>query len=297
MNKQSNLAVIGASGHLGKHLVARLKDDDRFKLIGIVRNKDKFKNPGGIEIRETGDIHNTDKLGQSLKDIDVIINTTYITFAPQISEAIEKSGNNRLKQIIFTGSTGIYTKLIKPEKNRKLIAEKFIGENFKIPWTILRPTMIYGHCGDRNISRFVRFLNRTPVIPVIGKGNALIQPVLIDDLVEVFFRSILNRKVFYQIIDVGGRNPVRNMELFQIVSNQLGKKRIFVPVPPGLILFLYKTLSRIKKLPVSEEQILRFQEDKNVSIEKLEKLLNYTTKPVEEGISILIRRMIDKNCF
>jgi uncharacterized protein YbjT (DUF2867 family) len=48
--------------------------------------------------------------------------------------------------------------------------------------TILRPTMIYGAAGDRSLSRLLVLLSRTPLLPVLGGGSRLQQPVHVADV-------------------------------------------------------------------------------------------------------------------
>ena len=47
---------------------------------------------------------------------------------------------------------------------------------------IVRPTMIYGTPGDRNMIRLVEWINRWPVLPVFGDSRSLQQPVHVKDV-------------------------------------------------------------------------------------------------------------------
>src|SRR5205814_7044896 len=83
----------------------------------------------------------------------------------------------------------------------RLTAEREVRES-GLAWTILRPTMIYGAPGDRNLSRLLVLLARArrgraplPVslplpLPVPGGGRRLQQPVHVADLAEAVLRAV-----------------------------------------------------------------------------------------------------------
>ncbi|NNM52634.1 MAG: NAD-dependent epimerase/dehydratase family protein, partial [Pseudomonadales bacterium] len=50
--------------------------------------------------------------------------------------------------------------------------------------TLLRPTLIYGHGRDQNISTIVRVLRRFHAFPLVGGGTGLRQPVHADDIAQ-----------------------------------------------------------------------------------------------------------------
>ena len=57
-------------------------------------------------------------------------------------------------------------------------------------YTILRPTMIYGTSRDRKMCRLIRYLARWSVLPVIGIGEHLQQPVYVADVAAAVLQAI-----------------------------------------------------------------------------------------------------------
>jgi nucleoside-diphosphate-sugar epimerase len=279
------IAIIGASGEVGFRLVKKLCNDHQIKCIVRNKNKKDFRNLKNTEVAVVRDVSETTDLTSAIEGSDVIINTGYIWFAKDINNAIKEVDKNP-KQIIFTGSTGIFTKLQSNGAQIKRDAEQFIQKNYKIPWTIIRPTMIYGHINDRNISRLTKVINKTPIFPLIGSGNSLIQPVFIDDLLKAFEIAILNEHVFRKSFNIGAEKPISNKQLIFLVS-----------INPKIISLTLKILALLKIRPISQEQILRFQEDKNISLEEFKKSFNFTPISFEKGIESLIIDMKTKNCL
>ena len=86
---------------------------------------------------------------------------------PAIVAAAEEAGIGRA---VFVSTTAVTTTLQPPAKQVRLAAEQQI-RGCGLDWTILRPTMIYGAAGDRNLSRLLRLLSRSPVLPVPATGD------------------------------------------------------------------------------------------------------------------------------
>ena len=290
------ISIIGASGEVGYKLVNKLCQTHFIKCVVRNSTKKDFSALKNVQLIQVEDISQTEKLISALESSDVIINTGYIWFASDIHNAI-KQLDVKPNHIIFTGSTGIYTKLSSKGAQIKRDAELFIQSNYTIPWTIIRPTMIYGHCDDRNISRVTKVLNKTPVMPLIGNGSALIQPVFIDDLLKAYETVLLNDSFFLKSFNIGAEFAISNKELFTTISSTLKRKLVFISINPKIISALLKIMSLIKFKPISQEQVLRFQENKNIDLTDFVENFNYTPRPFEKGIIDLIKEMKSKNCL
>ncbi|HMW72227.1 MAG TPA: NAD(P)H-binding protein, partial [Cellvibrionaceae bacterium] len=103
-----------------------------------------------------------------------------------------------------------------------------------LDWFVLRPSLVYGQ-GGASSSLFMR-LSRLPLVPLVGSGEQLVQPVHISDLVATVLRC-LAQKGGQQTLDVVGPEVVSFAQwLQQMRSSQgLGAAR-FVPIPAGLVM-------------------------------------------------------------
>jgi nucleoside-diphosphate-sugar epimerase len=286
----SKIAVIGATGEVGFRLVGSLQSSH--ELVAIVRDKRKrnFNAFPGVEVRQVDDISDVASLASSLRDCTAIINTGYIWFAEDIHKAI--LGNSEsIKHIVFTGSTGIYTSLPSQSASTKRVAEAFIQEHYRCPWTIIRPTMIYGHKDDRNISRLVRAIARFPVLPLIGNGSSLIQPVFIGDLLRAYEKALLNPTYFNKSYNIGGSKAYSNRDLISFAASGLGQRERFIPLPAEFVRLTVALLSAMRVSPISVEQVQRFQENKHIDISTFVADFDYVPCDFEHGIKLLIHEM------
>jgi nucleoside-diphosphate-sugar epimerase len=282
------IAVIGATGEVGFRLIHALQSS--YRIVAILRDVDKrnFSCYPNVEVRQVDDISNVDSLAKALDGCEAIVNAGYIWFAGHIHQAIVKSRAD-IRHIVFTGSTGIYTRLPSESAQRKRLAETFIQECFHCPWTVIRPTMIYGHKDDRNISRLVRALVRYPIMPLIGKGGSLIQPVLIHDLLKAYETALLNPKYYNKSYNIGGGKAYSNRELVACAASSVGRTARVLPLPAALVRSSVGLLSMMGISPVTREQVARFQENKNIDLGGFVADFGFVPRDFEQGIKYLIR--------
>jgi len=171
------LLVTGGSGFLGGD-VLREAARRGHETVALARSAAAASTVAGLGARPiAGDLDATGQLAETFAAArcDVLLNLASLGFghAPVIVAAAQQAG---LRRAIFVSSTAITTTLAAPAKRVRLTAEQRIRDS-ALEWTILRPTMIYGAPGDRNLSRLLALLSRAPMLPVPGGGRHLQQPV------------------------------------------------------------------------------------------------------------------------
>ncbi len=60
-----------------------------------------------------------------------------------------------------------------------------------VPWTIVRPTLVYSEDGGLEFKMFLDYLLKFPFIPFIGQGEAIKRPVYVQDLVDAFRKNLV----------------------------------------------------------------------------------------------------------
>ncbi len=72
-------------------------------------------------------------------------------------------------------------------------------------------------------------------MPIVGSGTVRLQPVYIDDLVEVFKKIILNPAFYGKTLEVGGPEQLSFNEIMDDIKEALGSKKPTVHVPLCLV--------------------------------------------------------------
>lgn len=92
--------------------------------------------------------------------------------------------------------------------------------------------MIYGTLGDQNIAKFIRMVDKLNPMPVVNHADYLLQPVHAEDLGQAYYGvlSHLDETAGKNYI-LSGRDPVKLIDMFRIIADELDVKRRFVSVP------------------------------------------------------------------
>src|ERR1700722_13957235 len=182
------LLATGGSGFLGGYVLAEAARRGH-SCIALARSPEAART---VDARGAtplpGDLDNGAALAAifARAGCDALVNLASLGFghAPGVVRAAERSG---LDRAVFVSTTAVTTTLPASSKTVRLAAEDEIRTSV-LGWTILRPTMIYGAAGDKNLSRVLGALarlGRVPVplmVPVPGGGRQLQQPVHVADL-------------------------------------------------------------------------------------------------------------------
>jgi uncharacterized protein YbjT (DUF2867 family) len=201
--------------------------------------------------------------------------------APAIVAATRAAG---LDRAVFLSTTAVTTTLPARSRAVRLDAEEQIRES-GLKWTILRPTMIYGAPGDRNLSRLLTLLPRVPVLPVPGGGRHLQQPVHVADVASAVLSAAERPESAGITYDIAGPEPLSFAELLRVVARVVGSRTRFVPVPLGPLVTAARGYELLAARPrIRAEQLQRLSEDKAFSIEDAARDLGYAPRPFTDGI-------------
>lgn len=295
------LLVTGITGHSGKYFLQELINNGyKGKIRCIVRETSdtSMLDNSGLDIEKViGDLNEPDFIEKSMIGIDTVIHIYNIHHSPLIVQSAIKK---KVKRVILVHTTGIYSKFKQASEEYKKIEQK-IEEVKKDPKcgtsiTILRPSMIYGDLCDRNMSKFIKIIDKLRIIPVINGGSSLIQPVNARDLGKAYYTVLTSsEKTEGNCYDLTGKNPIKMIDAFKLISKELNKRTVFISVPLGLGTLMAKGLKVITagKMDIVEK-VQRMGEDRSYSHEKASKDFGYNPMDFETGIRIEVQQYLEK---
>jgi len=202
--------------------------------------------------------------------------------APAVVAAAEAAG---LGRAVFVSTTAVATALPAPSKRVRMAAEEAIRDS-ALDWTVIRPTMIYGAPGDRNIARLLALLRRSPVVLVPGGGQRLQQPVHVDDLAGALLAAADCPKAIGRVYDVAGPDPLTFRQLLLEAAQAVGRRPWLVPVPLSPSLWAVSGYERAVQRPrLKTEQVRRLAEDKSFDITAAVEDLGYRPRSFQVGVT------------
>ena len=238
--------VTGITGRSGRRFLERLNEAYEqdagfpFSFKAVVRVSSDM---GPIMASEMpieticGDLKDPAFVRRALDGVDILFHISGIRLSLML---IEKAVEAGVKRLICVHTTGIYSKY-KRAGSDYLIIEESIGkllEDKDVPLTILRPTMIFGSLDDKNISVFIKMVDKLRVFPVVNGARYALQPVHQRDLADAFYRVLTNPSATNnKNYDLSGAYPIDLIDILKEIETGLNKRILFVPVPFFLVYF------------------------------------------------------------
>lgn len=102
------------------------------------------------------------------------------------------------------------------------------------PWTVLRPTLVYGAGLDKSLSPIARRAWRTRVFP-LPAGRGLRQPVHADDIALAVLAALDHPASAGHILPIGGGERLTAGEMFARVRRTLPHANLPLPLPAWLL--------------------------------------------------------------
>lgn len=294
MNKK--LVLTGATNNPGRVLVDYIAENreqisDMFPggIVSIFRassDTSHFKKSLPDAQIITCDLTDVDSLKTAFRDADTVLHMAGIHWSREVATA---AATCHVRRLIVIHTCGIYSKYkAAGEEYRQIDAyvEKTCKEN-NITLTILRPTMIYGNSRDRNVIKFIKMVDKFPIMPVVNGGRYELQPVHYADLGKAFFDVLLNEeRTAGKDFILSGEKPILLRDMFTEIGKNLGKNVKFISCPfliayPGAVVVWTLSLGKVD----FREKVQRLCEDRDFPHEEATKAFGFAPRPFEVGIA------------
>jgi nucleoside-diphosphate-sugar epimerase len=130
------------------------------------------------------------------------------------------------------------------------------------------------------------FLRRCCWFPIFGDGQALQQPVHVDDVAAAIMAAAVRPEAAGRQYAVAGPRAIPYDRLVDLVGAAVGVAPVKVHLPVALVLALARVLPKGagRRLGLEPEQVLRLQEDKSCSIGAAVADLGFAPVDLVEGL-------------
>lgn len=156
-----------------------------------------------------------------------------------------------------------------------------------MPWTIVRPTLIYdGRGGGMEYALFAEHVLRWPFVPFVGSGMARKRPVHADDIVrgllEIHGKPVTHGKTY----TFSGGETVTMRELAELIRKRHGRRGCIVPLPVPLCrLAAWVMEATLRRPPLTRYAISRFLQDAAPDAALAKRDLGYDPIGVRRGLT------------
>jgi uncharacterized protein YbjT (DUF2867 family) len=243
------ILITGATGYIGRHLVARLvANGERPRCL--VRSKQRAARILAAEKVELveGDTTRLETLPAAVQGIDTIVHSAFITAdhkqsagnhynqtnvqgTANLVKAAQDAGVKRIIEV-----SGLGTKPDKPGSymQGRYLAEKLVKES-GLQWTIIQPSVLFGKDAPF-IKGLADLIRSAPVVPLIGGGSIMFQPIYVEDVVTVIMKVLADPQgTSGKTYTIGGPEYYSFTQVIDELLHTMHKTRIKASAPTPFV--------------------------------------------------------------
>lgn len=278
------LLVTGYSGFVGSHLVRGLiQAGYQVKCLARKAPEENVDSSARI-IHVQGDVTRRETLAEAVDGVHTIIHLVGIIKEKGLEtfERVHVEGTANLisaansagaRRFIYISAIGARHDGVSRYQTSKWYAEELVRSS-GLEWMVLRPSVMIGQGGE-----FVRILvdlvSKPPVVPIIGSGQYMLQPLYVGDLVRAIIKSLENDAYWGTVHELGGPKAMTFNGMIEVVKKMLRVNKPVIHIPIPLVsLFVKLASGLITRLPITYDQLRMLLEnnvtDRNALIEVFE---------------------------
>lgn len=134
-----------------------------------------------------------------------------------------------------------------------------------LAWTVFRPSLIYGP--EDLFTNLLARLSLSPVVPVMGAGEGLLQPIAVEQVAAAFAGALEGPASVGRVYDLAGPERLTFNQVLDAILAAQGRRRLklhlplpLARVPAALLERLFPALLR-RPPPLNRDQLLMLAED------------------------------------
>ena len=298
------ILITGATGYIGRHLVSRLAvQGERPRcLVRDVKRAANILPADKVELVQ-GDTTQSPSLEAAVRGVDTIVHAAFITADHKQSAGNHYGTTNvqgtanlirvakqaGVKRIIEL--SGLGTKPDKPSSymQGRYLAEKMLKES-GLNWTIIQPSVLFGK--DAPFIKGLNDLIRTsPVVPLIGGGKVMFQPIYVEDVVTVIIKVLEDPEhTSGKTYTIGGPAYYSFTQVIDALLHAMHKTRIKAYAPTPLVGLGAAMMEMVlPKPPLTSAAMTLFSFDNTTDLNSVErdfgfKPMSFTKYLEEHGV-------------
>ncbi len=242
--RDMNVVVIGGTGFIGGHLLARLAADGVNTRVAA-RHYENAKHLTTLPYLDLDlvDIHDDAALRRLVAGSDAVINLVgvlhgghgtpygpefrrlHVELPRRIVQACVEHGVPRYLHMSALGASPNGSMYQRSKADGELAA----CSQPAVAATIFRPSIVFGP-GDHFLTLFARLQRRLPVLPLACAGVRM-QPVYVEDVASAFALALREPRTRGAVIELGGPQVYTLAELVHLAGRYAGHERHVLALP------------------------------------------------------------------
>lgn len=241
----TSVLVIGGSGFIGSHMVAKLSALG-VRVIVPVRRQEHGKHLiylPQLQV-EQADVHQDAVLQRLTKGVDAVINlvgvlhsSRGVPYGRQFAQLhvalpqriVNACVLNQVPRLLHMSALGAAKDAASMYLRSRFDGELAAKSNPALAATIFRPSVVFGP-EDKFINLFAKMQQFLPFVP-LGGADARFQPVFVEDVAQAFVNALLDPDSKGRTYELAGPAVYTLAQIVQLAGQYAGCRRPIIKLP------------------------------------------------------------------
>jgi NADH dehydrogenase len=271
------VTIYGGSGFVGRHLVRALAKRG-WRIRVAVRRPDLAGHlqPLGVVgqvMPVQANLRFPDSVARAAEGASAIVNLVGILYQSgaqrfdavqaEGADAVAKAAKQEAARLVQMSAIGA-----DPNSGSAYGRTKALGEQAAFAArrdaVVIRPSIVFGP-EDDFFNRFASLARISPFLPLIGGGTTKFQPVFVGDVAEAIAKAVEGEAEGGKIYELGGPEVMSFRELLELTLEQIGRKRLLLPLPWTVARVQAFFMEFMPKPMLTRDQVTMLETDNVVS--------------------------------
>lgn len=292
------ILVTGATGFVGRRVVALLAAAGK-RVRALTRSESVASAlPEGVE-GAVGDVLDGDSLRRAMEGVEAVVHLVAV---------IREQGELTFERVNYEGTVGVLAAAQEAGVRRIVCAStigaasdptvrylhsRWMGEQeivrSGIAYTIVRFSVGFGE-GDEFINQLAALVKAFPLVPVVGDGTAVFQPIWVDDVARCIAESLDREALEARAVEIGGPDYFTYDELIDVIAETLGVRAAKAHVPISLMSTGASVLEALSpRPPITREQLKMLAFDHRTELDSVQRHFGFEPRPMRGNIDYIRR--------
>ena len=290
------ILITGGTGAMGSVLVRKLSElGQKLRVLTLPgdKNAERLRKDHDVDVRY-GSVADASACRGLCDGVDTVLHLAaiIITNDESLYTSVNAGGTRNIvaqaaaagvSHFIHVSSASVLYPKPTPYSISKRLAEDIVKKS-KLPWTIVRPTLVYGRTGGQEFDMFLSYLKKFPAVPFIGSGRALKRPVFVDDVVDGLVKTACLKTGNNAVYNLSGATSLSILDFARLCLTLMGKERKpIVHLPVWLCVMAAGIMKyALKDPPLKWSVIAGVTQDADLDPSAAIKELGYAPRGVEQ---------------
>lgn len=291
-NDSKTVLVTGGAGVMGRRLCKGLIERG-FEMRVLDRPGTRIEGVDA-DLRH-GDITDPAALEGLFEGVDTVYHLAAVLLPPDPSmfRTVNTEGTRNVvnaalaagcKHFVHVSSASVVYPFPTEYSLSKREGEAIVKGQNQMSWTIIRPTLVYDENGGIEFMKFLDFLKQFPVVPFIGRGRSLKNPVHTEDIMEGLIAIAGNPQTHGKTYAFSGGEEISIWDLSKLMLEHQGISKPFLPIPVWACRAVSWILGKVtKQPPLTWQMIAGITQDANLDHTNATEDFGYKPMGVHEG--------------